>query len=44
MKTCTQEFTSHRRKNDEAICSVKYHSTLPYLMTAGADSTLKIYI
>ncbi|KAF9575208.1 hypothetical protein BGW38_008243, partial [Lunasporangiospora selenospora] len=43
-KPCVQEFTGHRRKGDEGVCSVKYHPTLTGLMaTGGADSIVKIY-
>ena len=51
---CLQEFSSHRKKYDEAIHSVRFHrrnvpssSTVsggsPWLATSGADSCVKIY-
>lgn len=40
---CVQEFTSHRRKSDEGVLDVKYHSSLPYVASAGADGVVKVY-
>lgn len=43
-RTCLQEFTGHRRKGNEGVCAVQYHSTMPELLaTGGADSLVKIY-
>ncbi len=43
-KACIQEFTSHRRKADEAVCTVRYHpGGLPWMASGGADSLVKIY-
>ncbi len=30
-RRCVSEFTAHRRKYDEAIHAVRFHSSLPYL-------------
>ncbi|ORY01712.1 WD40 repeat-like protein [Basidiobolus meristosporus CBS 931.73] len=43
MYKCLQEFSSHRRKSDEGVCSVRYHQSLPWLASGGADSVVKIY-
>ena len=43
-KSCIQEFTSHRKKFDEAIHSVKFHPHHAYLTTGGADASVKLYI
>ncbi|KAF9923299.1 hypothetical protein FBU30_006640 [Linnemannia zychae] len=43
-RTCLQEFTGHRRKGNEGVCTVQYHPTMPELLaTGGADSIVKIY-
>ncbi|KAF9902511.1 hypothetical protein BX616_001913 [Lobosporangium transversale] len=43
-RSCLQEFTGHRRKSDEGVTSVKYHTTVPGLLaTGGADSIVKVY-
>ncbi|KAG0373643.1 hypothetical protein BGX24_011424 [Mortierella sp. AD032] len=43
-RTCLQEFTGHRRKGNEGVCTVQYHPTMPELFaTGGADSIVKIY-
>lgn len=43
-RPCVQEFTGHRRKSDEGVCTVQYHPTVPGLFaTGGADSIVKIY-
>ncbi|KAF9355083.1 hypothetical protein BGX34_010655 [Mortierella sp. NVP85] len=44
-RACLQEFTGHRRKGDEGVCTVQYHPTLPdVLATGGADSIVKVYV
>ncbi|ORY03877.1 WD40 repeat-like protein [Basidiobolus meristosporus CBS 931.73] len=43
MYKCLQEFSSHRRKSDEGVCCVRYHQSLPWLASGGADSVVKIY-
>ncbi|KAK9695960.1 1,2-dihydroxy-3-keto-5-methylthiopentene dioxygenase [Basidiobolus ranarum] len=43
MYTCLQEFSSHRRKSDEGVCSIRYHPSLPWLASGGADSIVRIY-
>ena len=30
-KKCVNEFSAHRRKHDEAIHSVRFHPTLPFM-------------
>lgn len=43
-RACLQEFTGHRRKGDEGVCTVQYHPTMHGLMaTGGADSIVKVY-
>ncbi|KAF9926413.1 hypothetical protein BGZ67_008105 [Mortierella alpina] len=43
-RACLQEFTGHRRKGDEGVCTVHYHPTMHGLMaTGGADSIVKVY-
>ncbi|KAF9585776.1 hypothetical protein BGW38_000789 [Lunasporangiospora selenospora] len=43
-RPCLQEFTGHRKKSDEGVCTVKYHPTVPDLLaTGGADSIVKVY-
>jgi len=45
LKTCQQEISkAHRRKNDEAIHAVCFHPTNRLLVSAGADSFVKLYI
>ncbi|KAF9984198.1 hypothetical protein BGZ65_000809 [Modicella reniformis] len=44
-RACLQEFTGHRRKGDEGVCTVQYHPTMPNLLaTGGADSVVKVYV
>ncbi|KAJ3052367.1 Striatin-3 [Rhizophlyctis rosea] len=43
-RSCVQEYTSHRKKNDEGVWSVKYHPMLQETMASGgADGLCKIY-
>ncbi|CAG8481356.1 9982_t:CDS:10 [Diversispora eburnea] len=42
-RQCIQEFVSHRRKSDEGVLSVKYHPSLPWISSGGADSIIKIH-
>lgn len=43
LRRCVSEFTSHRKKFDEAIHAVRFHSSLPYLASGGADSIVRVY-
>ncbi len=43
-KNCIQELTSHRKKYDESIHCVQYHSTQPYVASGAADAIVKIYV
>lgn len=43
-KNCIQEMTAHRKKNDESIHCVAFHSTKPYIASGGADAIVKIYV
>ena len=40
---CIQEFSSHRKKYDEAVHSLSFHTSSPLLATGGTDATIKIY-
>ncbi|KAJ3296021.1 hypothetical protein HK104_002052 [Borealophlyctis nickersoniae] len=43
-RSCLQEYTSHRKKNDEGVWSVKYHpGALEYMASGGADGVCKLY-
>ncbi|RUS29799.1 WD40-repeat-containing domain protein [Jimgerdemannia flammicorona] len=42
-RTCVQEFTGHRRKGDEGVLSVRYHQSLPWMVSGGADGIVKVY-
>ncbi|KAI9295720.1 WD40 repeat-like protein [Neoconidiobolus thromboides FSU 785] len=41
--SCIQEFSSHRSKSNQAVYSVKFHKSYPWLATAGADSIVKLF-
>jgi len=43
-RTCVQEINSHRKKFDEAIFDVTFHSSKPYFASAGADSLAKVFV
>ena len=43
-KTCVQEITSHRKKCDESIYAVAFHSSRPFLASAGADALAKVIV
>uniref|UniRef100_A0A0X3PLF4 Striatin-3 n=1 Tax=Schistocephalus solidus TaxID=70667 RepID=A0A0X3PLF4_SCHSO len=43
-RTCVQEMTCHRSKNNEGVHHVAMHQTLPFAASAGADATCKIYM
>ncbi|KAI9595439.1 WD40-repeat-containing domain protein [Syncephalis fuscata] len=40
---CIQEVGTHRRKLDEGVLQVRFHPTLSWLATGGADSVIKIF-
>jgi striatin 1/3/4 len=42
-RTCVQEMSTHRTKASEGVLKVKYHPTLPFLASAGADGVVKLY-
>lgn len=43
-KHCIQDISvTHRKKFDEAVHSVAYHASKPFVASAGADSIVKIY-
>lgn len=42
-RACTQEISAHRVKAGEGVLSVKYHPSLPYCASAGADGLVKLY-
>ncbi|KAI8590135.1 WD40-repeat-containing domain protein [Geranomyces variabilis] len=43
-RKCVQEYTSHRRKNDEGIWAARFHPEDPHLMASGgADGVCKLY-
>uniref|UniRef100_A0A6Q2X2H5 Striatin n=1 Tax=Esox lucius TaxID=8010 RepID=A0A6Q2X2H5_ESOLU len=43
-KTCIQEFTAHRKKNDESIHDVAFHPSQAYIASAGADALAKVFV
>ena len=43
-RTCIQEISnSHRLKSREGILDVRFHPTLPFVGSAGADGVVRIY-
>ena len=41
---CIQESTTHRKKGEEGVLDVKFHSGgLPFLASAGSDGSVKLY-
>jgi len=41
---CIQELDhSHRRKSEEGVLDVRFHPSLPFVASAGADGGLKVY-
>jgi striatin 1/3/4 len=42
-RACVQEITTHRKKADEGVLDVQYHSSLPFFASAGADGIVKVY-
>ena len=43
-RTCVQEVSAHRKKNDESIYSVAFHPTKEFFASAGADALAKIFV
>ena len=43
-RACIQEISnSHRLKGGEGVLDVRYHPTLPFVGSAGADGGVKVY-
>jgi striatin 1/3/4 len=42
-RKCTQEVTNHRAKGNEGVLAVEFHPTLPFMASAGADGTVRLY-
>jgi len=42
-RTCVQEIATHRTKGGQGVFDVKYHPSLPFLASSGADGTVKLY-
>ena len=40
---CTQEAQPHREKAGEGVLDVDFHPALPFMASAGADGTVKLY-
>ncbi|KAK0567467.1 1,2-dihydroxy-3-keto-5-methylthiopentene dioxygenase [Tilletia horrida] len=40
---CVQEITSHRKKAEEGVLGVKYHSSAPFFASAGADGLVRLF-
>ncbi|KAG5278476.1 hypothetical protein AALO_G00099410 [Alosa alosa] len=43
-KTCIQEFTAHRKKEEESIHAVAFHPTKCFIGSAGADALAKVFV
>jgi striatin 1/3/4 len=43
-KTCVQEMTAHRKKYEESICDIAFHSVKPMIGSAGADAIAKVFM
>jgi striatin 1/3/4 len=44
-RTCIQEYSTHRKKNDEGVWSVSYHPTEGNnLVSSGADGLCKLFV
>lgn len=41
--TCVREIAAHRAKSSEGILDIKFHPRLPFVATAGADGTVKLW-
>ncbi|KAI3610628.1 striatin-related protein [Moniliophthora roreri] len=42
-RQCVQEITTHREKAREGVLDVEFHSSLPFMASAGADGVVKLY-
>lgn len=42
-RACIQEITTHREKAREGVLDVEFHSSLPFMASAGADGVVKLY-
>lgn len=42
-RACIQESTTHRPKASEGVLDAEFHPTLPFLASAGADGTVRLY-
>ncbi|KAF7974063.1 hypothetical protein HWV62_13471 [Athelia sp. TMB] len=42
-KACVHEIPAHREKAREGVLDVEFHSTLPFMASAGADGVVKLY-
>lgn len=40
---CVQELTDHATANGEGVLAVRYHKTMPFFGTGGADGLVRIY-
>uniref|UniRef100_A0A8R1HG54 WD_REPEATS_REGION domain-containing protein n=1 Tax=Caenorhabditis japonica TaxID=281687 RepID=A0A8R1HG54_CAEJA len=43
-RSCLQEISAHRKKNDSAVTSVAFHPSRSLIGSAGADSLAKVYV
>ncbi|KAG8737667.1 hypothetical protein FRC10_007948 [Ceratobasidium sp. 414] len=42
-RTCVQEINAHREKSNEGTLDVEFHTSMPFIASAGADGVVKIY-
>lgn len=43
-RSCIQQISAtHTQKGDEGVLDLKYHPTLPFVASAGADGQVRIY-
>lgn len=42
-RKCIQEISAHRPKANEGILGVAYHATMPFVASAAADGTIRLY-
>lgn len=43
-RQCLHEITAHRKKYDESIFDVAFHSTKAFIASAGADAIAKVFV
>jgi striatin 1/3/4 len=43
-KACVQEIAMHREKAREGVLDVKFHPSLPFMASSGADGVVKLCI